>query len=87
MKRFTAVLQRDEDSGGHWVEVPFDGKAEFGAARAPVRGTLNGTPFEGRLAVYGGVTVLGLRKEIRDAAGIAAGDSVDVELERDESRN
>ena len=86
MKRFTAVLESSEGDGGHWVEVPFDGKDEFGAARAPVRGTLNGTAFEGRLAVYGGVTVLGLRAEIRRAAGIAAGDSVDVALERDPDR-
>ena len=55
--------------GERGVEVPGDPKAEFGGARAPVAGTVNGTPFRGRLMVYGGVTYLGFRREIRDAAG------------------
>ena len=84
-RRFTGTLEHADD-GGHWVVVPFDGKAAFGQARAPVKGTLNGTPFAGRLAVYGGRTYLGLRAEIRRAAGIEDGDSVDVVLELDEER-
>ena len=83
MPRFTATLE-DVGSGGRWVTVTFDGREEFGAARAPVKGTINGTPFRSRLAVYGGVTYLGLRREIRDAAGIEVGDEVDVMLERDD---
>jgi uncharacterized protein YdeI (YjbR/CyaY-like superfamily) len=35
--------------------------------------------------VYGGVTWLGLRNELRREAGLADGDSVDVEIERDDS--
>ena len=50
-----------------------------------MRGTVNGTPFQGRLSVYGGVTYLGLRREIRDAAGIADGDIVEVVLELDDA--
>jgi hypothetical protein len=66
--------------------VPFDAKAEFGEARAPVAGTVNGIPFRGRLMVYGGVTYLGLRKEIRAAAGgIEDGDRVDVVIDRDDA--
>ena len=83
MARFTAVLQ-DVGRGGRWVVVPFDGKEEFGQARAPVKGTINGTPFRSRLAVYNGVTYLGLRKEIREAAGIEVGDEVDVVVDRDD---
>jgi hypothetical protein len=80
MPRFTAEF------GERGVVVPFDAKAEFGEARPPVAGTVNGTPFRGRLMVYGGVTYLGLRREIREAAGgIEAGDSVEVEIERDEA--
>jgi len=77
--RFTAKL------GERGVVVPGDPKEEFGGARAPVTGTVNGTPFRGRLMVYGGVTYLGFRKEIRDAAGIAEGDEVDVDIERDDA--
>ena len=57
------------EMGERGVVVPGDPKAEFGGARAPVAGTVNGTAFRGRLMVYGGVTYLGFRKEIREAAG------------------
>jgi hypothetical protein len=78
--RFRAKL------GERGVEVPGDPRSEFGGARAPVAGTVNGTPFRGRLMVYGGVTYLGFRKEIRDAAGgIGQGDEVAVEIERDDA--
>jgi bifunctional DNA-binding transcriptional regulator/antitoxin component of YhaV-PrlF toxin-antitoxin module len=83
-QRFTAVLQESGRGGGRWLEVPIDPKQVFGESRPPVAGTLNGTPFRGRLAVYGGKTYLGLNKEIRDAAGIEVGDAVDVVLDRDE---
>jgi len=79
-KRFTAEF------GDRGVVVPFDAKAEFGEARAPVAGTINGTAFRGRLMVYGGVTYLGFRKEIRDAAGgIEPGDPVEVVIGRDDA--
>jgi hypothetical protein len=78
--RFTAKL------GERGVVVPGDPKAEFGGARAAVAGTVNGTPFRGRLMVYAGITYLGFRKEIRDAAGgIAQGDEVEVDIERDDA--
>ena len=78
--RFTAEM------GDRGVVVPGDPKAEFGGARAPVAGTVNGTRFRGRLMVYGGITYLGFRKEIREAAGgIEKGDSVEVVIERDDA--
>src|SRR3954454_21904577 len=78
--RFTAEM------GERGVLVPGDPKAEFGGARAPVAGTVNGTAFRGRLMVYGRVTYLGFRKEIRDAAGgIQQGDTVEVEIARDDA--
>jgi hypothetical protein len=85
MPRFTATLADSGRGGGRWVEVPFDAKAEFGEARAPVAGTVNGVELRGRLAVYGGKTYLGVRRELRDAAGIDVGDEVDVVLERDDA--
>jgi hypothetical protein len=84
-QRFTATLQDSGRGGGRWLEVPFDPKEAFGEARAPVEGTLNGTPFRGRLAVYGGKAYLGLNKEVRAAAHIEVGDRVEVVLHRDDS--
>jgi hypothetical protein len=82
---FTATLTQSGSGGGHWLVVPFDAREVFGQARPPVRGTVNGTQFRGRLAVYDGVAVLGLRREIREAARIDAGDAVDVVLEFDDA--
>ena len=84
VQRFTGTLA-EARGGGRFVAVPFDAKEAFGSARAPVRGTVNGTPLRTRLMVYGGVTYLGLTREIRDAAGLELGDAVDVELELDDA--
>src|SRR5690242_10049980 len=83
-QRFSGTLA-EARGGGAFVAVPFDARAAFGSARAPVRGTVNGTPLRTRLMVYGGVTYLGLTRAVRDAAGIALGDPVEVELELDDA--
>jgi bifunctional DNA-binding transcriptional regulator/antitoxin component of YhaV-PrlF toxin-antitoxin module len=82
-QRFSATVGEGR-GGGHWVIVPFDPRQEFGEARPPVVGTVNGAPYRSRLAAYGGHTYLGLNREIRDAAGIEAGDEVEVVLRRDD---
>ena len=83
-EQFRATLTKG-DGGGHVVEVPFDVRAVFGEARPPVRGTVNGTPFSGRISVYGGKYYLGFNKRIRDAAGIGDGDVLTIELDRDDA--
>ena len=85
MKKFSAVLQRgDADNAGYFLEVPFDVKATFGKARAPVVCTLNGkTSWRTTVAVYGGKSFIGVRAEIREAAGLEQGDAVKVALEAD----
>src|SRR5205807_2848033 len=67
------------------IELPFDVRAEYGQARPPVRGTVNGYPFRTTVAVYGGKSYIGFRKEIREGAGIAPGDAVEIQLERDDA--
>jgi hypothetical protein len=80
--RFETVLGAED--GGVFIEVPLDVPVVFGRARAPVRGTINGHPFRSTVAVYGGRYYLPVRRELREAAGVAAGDAVVVELEADE---
>jgi hypothetical protein len=48
-KRFTGALEDSGRGGGRRIEVPFDGKAVFGQARAPVIGTVNGTLLRGKV--------------------------------------
>lgn len=57
----------------------------MGKARAPVRVVVNGVELRTTVAVYGGRYYVGFRKEIREAAGIGPGDTITVEIERDES--
>jgi hypothetical protein len=80
--RFETVLGAED--GGVFVEVPLDVPAVFGRARAPVRGTINGHPFRSTVAVYGGRYYLPVKRTLREAAGVAAGDAVVVELEPDD---
>ncbi len=80
--RFETVLEAE--GGGVFFEVPLDVPETFGKARAPVRGTINGQPFRSTVAVYGGRSYLPVNRALREAAGVAAGDAVVVELEADD---
>jgi uncharacterized protein YdeI (YjbR/CyaY-like superfamily) len=65
--------------------VPLDVPAVFGRARAKVRGTVNGAPFRSTVAAYGGRYFLPVNRVLREAAGATAGETVVVELERDDA--
>lgn len=51
--------------------------------RPPVRVTINGYTYRSTVAVMGGEFMLGVSAEVRERAGVAAGDKVDVEIELD----
>jgi hypothetical protein len=82
-ERFDATLELTSETATA-VEVPVDVPAVFGAKRPPVRGTINGTPFRSTIAVYGGRYYLGINRRLRDEAGVAAGEKVVIELDRDD---
>jgi hypothetical protein len=83
--KFTGVLSEASGPGGRWVECPFDAVKEFGEARPPVVGTVNGAPYRTRLMRYGGKTVLGLTKQIRETIGADLGDELVIEIEKDDA--
>ncbi len=66
--------------GGHAVIVPKEIAATFSSKRPPVSVVLEGVEFSSRLMVYGAKAYLGVRKDQLRAAGVAAGDTVTVEL-------
>ena len=82
--RFRGTIEAAR-GGGAMIPLPFDAKEAFGKARAPVRGTVAGEPFRSTVAVYGGVSYLGVPKALRAAAGADVGDEVDVEVELDDT--
>jgi hypothetical protein len=81
-KTFTAKLGGDTGDAPT-VIIPFDVKAAYGSARAKVRVTVNGVTLQTTVAVYGGTSYIGFRKEIREAAGIEIGQTIEVTIEAD----
>ena len=65
------------------MEVPADVVAALGSKRAAVRGTINGHAYRSTVAARGDLFLLPVSAEVRKAAGVAAGDRLDVELELD----
>jgi hypothetical protein len=49
-----------------------------------VRGTVDGTEFRTTVAVYGGRYLIGFNRELRERAGVAIGDQVDVMIDLDD---
>ena len=80
--RFETVLAAED--GGVFFEVPLDVPATFGRARAPVRGTINGQPFRSTRGRVRRPHHLPVNRALREAAGVAAGDAVVIELEADD---
>ena len=54
-----------------------------GGKRPPVRVTINGYTYRSSIAVLNGVFMLGVSAQVREQAGVNAGEQVDVELELD----
>src|SRR5262245_61693979 len=81
---FDTVLAQHEGATATVIYLPFDPKEVFGKARVPVRVTINGATYRTTTAPYGGDFLIPVRKELRDEAGIAAGDAIHVVMELDD---
>lgn len=66
------------------IQVPPDVVRSLGPGkRPPVRVTLKGYTYRSTVAVFGDEFWIGVSAEVREQAGVAAGDTVDVMLELD----
>ncbi|MCX5205471.1 YdeI/OmpD-associated family protein [Streptomyces sp. NBC_00237] len=80
--KFRSLVEPPEPMRG--LEVPPQVvEALGGGARPPVTITVNGHSWRSRVAVLRGRHLLGLSNANRQAAGVATGDEVEVELELD----
>ncbi|MCU0508517.1 MAG: YdeI/OmpD-associated family protein [Anaerolineae bacterium] len=69
------------------IEAPADVVAALGKGkRPPVYVTINGYTYRSTVAAYGDLFMLPVSAEVRERAGVAAGDEVEVELTLDEDR-
>lgn len=83
---FTAKIEPGP-GGGAFVTFPYDVEKEFGMkGRVPVKVTFEGVPYTGSLMPCGGQQhMVGIFKAIRERTGKHVGDTVRVQLWRDES--
>jgi hypothetical protein len=65
-------------------QVPAEVVAALGSSkRPPVRITINDYTYRNTVAVMGGVFMVGVSAEHRAAAGVQAGDELDIDIELD----
>jgi hypothetical protein len=82
MRFRTQILAAGKTAAG--IEVPANVVAALGSSkRPPVRATINGFTYRSTVAVMGGKFMLGVSNEVRKSAGVAAGDTVNIDLELD----
>ena len=81
--RFRATIK----SGGKTatgIEIPASVVEGLDAGKKPlVKVTINGYAYRSAIATMGGRFMVGVSAEVRAAAGVAGGDTVDVELQVD----
>jgi len=81
---FTTTITKDDEKDATGIPVPADVVAALGPKkRPPVVVTLKGYSYRSTVAPYGDVFMLPLAKEHRAAAGVSAGDQVEVTLALD----
>jgi hypothetical protein len=88
MKKYTFTAKIDPGpGGGSFVIFPYDVEKEFSTkGRVPVKATFDGVPYSGSLVKCGAQQhMLGLLKSIREQTGKHLGDTIKVEIWKDEA--
>jgi bacteriocin resistance YdeI/OmpD-like protein/uncharacterized protein DUF1905 len=82
MRFRTTILSAGKTAAG--IEVPPEVVEALGSGRKPpVKVTINGYTYRSSVATVSGAFMIGVSNDVRRAAGVAAGEEVDVELELD----
>ena len=81
---FTTTVWKDKEMNATALQVPADAVAALGKGkRHPVKVCLNGYTYRTTIAVFGGLFMLPLSAENREAAGVKAAHKVEITLELD----
>lgn len=81
---FTTTIVQEEGMNATGLPVPADAVAAMSAGKKPkVTVSLNGYTYRSTVAAYGDVFMLPLSVAHREAAGVKAGDAVEVTIELD----
>jgi hypothetical protein len=84
--RFTATLVPRGPAAAVVLDDDQVAAVGEGAKRLPVAATVNGYTWRTTVARMHGEFVVGLSRAVREAAGVQAGDTVEVELKHDDAR-
>lgn len=87
MKKYNFNAKIESTGTGTYILFPYDTEKEFGTrGRVPIQATFDGVPYTGSLIKYGQPQhMLGILKGIREQIGKQPGDTISVELWRDEA--
>ena len=81
---FTTAVTQEEGMNATGLPIPAEAVATLDSGKRPkVKVSFNGYSYRSTVAAYGDVFMLPLSKEHREAAGVQAGDEVEVTLELD----
>src|SRR3954447_22850200 len=81
--RFRTQLQKRGPAAAVVLDDAQVAEVGGGAKRFPVVATVNGYTWRTSVARMGGEFLVGLNREVREGAGVAAGDAVEVSLALD----
>jgi hypothetical protein len=82
MRFRTTILQAGKTATG--IQIPDEIVAKLGAGkRPPVKVTIKGYTYRSTVAPMGGAFMVGVSAENREKAGVAGGDTVQVDIELD----
>jgi bifunctional DNA-binding transcriptional regulator/antitoxin component of YhaV-PrlF toxin-antitoxin module len=82
---FTTTVTKDDQVNATGLPVPAEAVASLGTQKRPkVIVSISGHTYRSTVAVFGNVFMLPLSAENREAAGVKAGDQVEVTIELDQ---
>ena len=82
MRYRTTILSAGKTAAG--IQVPTEVLDSLGTSRKPaVKVTINGFTYRSTVATVDGRFMVGVSNDVRKAAGVVAGETVDVKLELD----
>jgi hypothetical protein len=83
---FTTTVIKDGTKNATGIQVPAEIIAQLGKSKKPpVRVTIGNYTYRTTVAVMGGVFMISLSAENREAAGVKGGDLIEVALELDDA--
>lgn len=81
---FTTAVKQEEGMNATGLPIPAEVVTNLNSGKRPkVKVTVNGYTYRSTVAAYGDVFMLPLSQARREAAGVQAGDTVEVTLELD----